>query len=189
MIIIKREFYILLRIVASFLTAGCLVFFFSSLAGEDLIRNNDIIDKISSLFDQIGHEIGGGIDQRIKQLGEVPEKNPFKKFYGIELAKEIHEVSQLTEKQKIMFDSYNVRSFEIQLKRIIEFTEASNIQNLMDELEVVKRELKNSANLLDKQRNKLIRQRTAYIVLFFVLWVGLYLYYSRGIIFKRAYAA
>ena len=92
------------------------------------------------------------------------------------------------EKQKIMFDSYNVRSFESQLKRIIEYTEASNIQSLMHELEVVKRELKNSANLLDKQRDKLLRQRTAYIVMFFVLWIGLYLYYSRGIIFKRANA-
>jgi Fe2+ transport system protein B len=188
MIVIKREFFVLLRIVASFLTAGCLVFFFSSLSGEDLIRNNDTIEKLTTLYDQINREIGGGIDQRIKQLGEVPEKNPFRKFYGIELAKEIHEVSQLTEKQKIMFDSYNVRSFESQLKRIIEYTEASNIQSLMDELEVVKRELKNSANLLDKQRDKLLRQRTAYIVMFFVLWIGLYLYYSRGIIFKRANA-
>jgi hypothetical protein len=57
---------------------------------------------------------------------------------------------------------------------------------LMDELEVVRRELRNSANLIEKKRAKLIRQRTAYIVLFIVFWIVLYLYYSRGIVFKKA---
>ena len=56
----------------------------------------------------------------------------------------------------------------------------------MDELEVVKRELKNSANLIEKKRKKLVRQRTAYIVLFVIFWIVLYLYYSRGIIFKKS---
>jgi hypothetical protein len=56
----------------------------------------------------------------------------------------------------------------------------------MDELEVVKRELKNSANLIEKKRQKLVRQRTAYIVLFIVFWILIYLYYSRGIIFKKS---
>ena len=55
----------------------------------------------------------------------------------------------------------------------------------MDELEIVKRELKNSANLIDKRRDKLIRQRTAYAVLFIIIWVVIYLYYSRGIVFKK----
>jgi len=49
-------------------------------------------------------------------------------------------------------------------------------------LEIVKRELKNSANLIDKKREKLGRQRTAYIVLFFVLWLAIYFYYSRGVL-------
>jgi len=56
------------------------------------------------------------------------------------------------------------------------------MQSLTNELEIVKRELKNSANLIDKRRNKLLRQRTAYIILFFVIWIFLYIYYSRGII-------
>jgi hypothetical protein len=53
---------------------------------------------------------------------------------------------------------------------------------LLNELEIVKRELKNSANLVDKRRKKLLRQRTAYIILFFVLWITIYFYYSRGLI-------
>jgi hypothetical protein len=54
--------------------------------------------------------------------------------------------------------------------------------SLKNELEIVKRELKNSVNLLDRKRKKLIRQRTAYIMLFVVLWVAIYFFYGRGII-------
>jgi hypothetical protein len=185
MYLVKREFFVLFRIVASCLSAGCLIFFFSSLAGEDLLKNNETIKKIDSLIVEITSELETGLNARVKQLGEPPEKNPFKKFYCVELAKEIHEVSQLTEKQRIMFDTYNVRSFEVQLKRLMKYTESADVDSLMDELEIVKRELKNSANLADKKRKRLIRQRAAYIVLFFVLWIALYLYYSRGVIFQR----
>jgi uncharacterized membrane protein len=85
----------------------------------------------------------------------------------------------------MLFDTYNVRSFETQLKRMMKQTEASDVKGLMDEMEIVKRELKNSVNLLEKRRAKLIRQRTAYIVLFVVIWIIFYLYYSRGIIFRK----
>jgi hypothetical protein len=54
------------------------------------------------------------------------------------------------------------------------------MEALKNELEIVKRELKNSVNLIDKRRKKLVRQRTAYIILFFVLWIAIYFYYSRG---------
>ena len=184
--LVNRELYGLLRIVTSFLTAAALIFFISSLSGEDLLKNNDEINNCQVLTDQINAELNGGIDRRVAQLGEVPDKNPFRKFYSVELAKEIHNLSNLTEKQRMMFDAYNVRSFEVQLKRLMDFTENADVKSLMDELEVVKRELKNSANLIEKKRNKLIRQRTAYIVLFIVLWIVIYLYYSRGIIFKKA---
>jgi hypothetical protein len=56
------------------------------------------------------------------------------------------------------------------------------LKSLLEELEIVKRELKNSANLVTKKRQKLVRQRTAYIVLFFVLWLVIYFYYGRGIL-------
>lgn len=184
--LVKREIFVLIRIMVSCLTAAALIFFISSLSGEDLLKNNNEIKSIEGLLDQINAELETGIQQRVSQLGEVPKKNPFRKFYGIELAKEIHDLSNLTEKQRMLFDTYNVRSFEVQLKRMMDYTERSDVKSLMDELEVVKRELKNSANLIEKKRGKLIRQRTAYIVLFIVFWVVLYLYYSRGIIFKKA---
>jgi Fe2+ transport system protein B len=163
-----------------------MIFFISALSGEDLLKNNNEIEKSLSLIDQINVELETGINHRLSQLGEVPEKNPFRKFYCIELAKEIHELSTLTEKQRMLFDTYNVRSFEDQLKRMMRQTEESDVKGLMDELEIVKRELKNSVNLIEKKRDKLIRQRTAYIVLFIVFWVVFYLYYSRGIIFKKS---
>jgi hypothetical protein len=186
MIVVKRELFVLFRIVASCLTAAALIFFISSLSGEDLLKNNHEIRKFDFLMDAINQELNGGIQQRVVQLGEIPDKNPFRKFYCVELAKEVHELSDLTEKQRMLFDSYNVRTFEVQLKRMMTYTENSDVQSLMDEMEIVKRELKNSANLLDKKRDRLIRQRTAYLILFCLFWIILYLYYSRGIILKKS---
>lgn len=188
MVLVKREIYVLFRIIASCATAAALIFFISALSGEDLLQNNNEIKRYEALNEQINAELENGINRRVAQLGEVPEKNPFRKFYCVELAKEIHELSNLTEKQRMLFDTYNVRSFEVQLKRMMDQTENSDVKGLMDELEVVKRELKNSTNLLEKKENKLIRQRTAYIVLFIVFWLVLYLYYSRGIIFRKSQA-
>ena len=185
LLLVKREFFVLFRIVASCLTAVALIFFISSLSGEDLMQNNNEIKHIEALIERINAELDGGIAQRVAQLGEVPGQNPFRKFYAVELAKEIHYLSGLTEKQRMLFDTYNVRSFEVQLRRMMDYTERSDVKSLMDELEVVRRELKNSANLIEKNRNKLIRQRTAYIVLFVVFWIIIFLYYSRGIIFNK----
>lgn len=186
MVFVKREIFVLFRIMFSCLTAAALIFFISSLSGEDLFKNNDEIKRSALLMNQINAELDVGIQKRLEQLGEVPAKNPFRKFYSVELAKEIHELSNMTEKQRIIFDTYNVRNFESQLKRMMEYTKNSDVKSLMDELEIVKRELKNSMNLIDKKRNKLIRQRTAYIVLFVIFWIVLYLYYSRGILFKKS---
>ena len=178
----SRDVVALVRIFASCLTAAFLIFFISSLSGEDLIKNNSTIQDLDRILSEINVELEGGIDNRIKQLGEVPAINPYRKFYCAEFAKEIHEVSYLTEKQKILFDSFNVRDFESKSKRLVAYSEAANMDALMNELEIVKRELKNSVNLIDKKRKKLVRQRTAYIILFFVLWIVIYFYYSRGII-------
>ena len=186
MVLVKRELFVLIRIVASFLTATALIFFTSSLSGEDLFKNTNEIKRLENLNNDIRAELDDGIQQRIQRLGEVPEKNPFRKFYCVELAKEIHELSDLTEKQRMFFDNYNVRNFEIQLKRMMGYTDTSDVRSLMDEMEIVKRELKNSANLIEKRKSKLLRQRTAYIVLFVIFWIVLYLYYSRGIIFKKS---
>lgn len=185
MVFVKRELFVLIRIIVSCLTGAVLIFFISSLAGEDLFENNEEITKIEALLADINHELNGGIQTRVTQLGEIPEKNPFRKFYCVELAKEIHDLSHLTEIQRMLFDTYNVRSFEVQLKRMMDYTQNSDVKRLMEEIEIVKRELKNSSNLIEKRRSKLIRQRNAYIVLFVIVWVLLYLYYSRGIILKK----
>lgn len=186
MYVVKKEFFVLLRIVASCLTALCLVFFIAALVGEDLFKNNETINKIDKLSAEISHELSAGIRNRVAQLGEVPEKTYFKKVYCVELAKEIHALSNITEKQRILFDEYDVRKFEDQLRRLMSYTGISDSKSLMDELEIVKRELRNSANLLQKKKSTLIRQRTAYLVLLFILWVVLYLYYSRGTLFKKS---
>lgn len=182
MLSINRDIIALVRIFTSCLTAGFLIFFISSLSGEDLVKNNSTIAQLDSILTEITDELEGGIDRRIKQLGEVPAINPYRQFYCAEFAKEIHDISYLTEKQKILFDSYNVRDFENKSKRLVNYSERASMQSLENELEIVKRELKNSANLIDKRRKKLRRQRTAYIILFFVLWITIYFYYSRGLI-------
>jgi hypothetical protein len=64
----------------------------------------------------------------------------------------------------------------------VNYSKNGDLNSLLDEMEIVKRELKNSANLIAKKRQKLVRQRTAYILLFFVLWLVIYFYYGRGIL-------
>lgn len=179
---LSRDLVVVVKIVASCLTAGFLIFFISALTGEDLLKNNASIKDLEAILSEINNQLDEGIDRRLKQLGEVPAKNPYKKFYCAELAKEIHEVSYITEKQKILFDTYSVRNFESKSRRLVSYSETGNLKGLLNELEIVKRELKNSANLLNKKREKLVRQRTAYIILFFILWIAIFFYYSRGII-------
>jgi hypothetical protein len=180
--ILNRDVVVVIKFVTSCITAGFLIFFISALSGEDLYKNQTTITDMDALQSEITSELDGGIDLRIKRLGEVPEVNPYRKFYCAELAKEIHEVSYLTEKQKIAFDAYNVRDFEQKSVRLVNFSETGDLKNLLNELEIVKRELKNSANLIAKKRQRLVRQRTAYIVLFFVLWLAIYFYYGRGVL-------
>ena len=178
----NRDIVVAIKILTSCVTAGFLIFFISALTGEDLLKNHSSIKELDAIMGEISGELEGGIDRRIRQLGEVPEINPYRKFYCAELAKEIHEVSYLTEKQKIAFDAFNVRNFEQKSKRLVNFSETSDLKSLLNELEIVKRELKNSVNLIDKKRQKLLRQRIAYIILFFVLWLTIYFYYGRGIL-------
>jgi len=182
---LNRDILIVLKVIASCLTAAFLIFFISALSGEDLLKNHSSVKDLDRLLEDIGAELNGGIERRIRQLGEVPKRNPYKKFYSSELAKEIHEVSYLTEKQKIIFDAYNVRDFENKSKRLVAYSESGDVNGLLNELDIVKRELKNSVNLIDKRKERLIRQRTAYVILFFILWIAIYFYYGRGFIRNR----
>ena len=178
----NRDIFIFIKIIASCVSAAFLIFFISSLSGEDLIKNTQSVKELEGIMKEITDELDGGIQRRIKQLGEIPEINPYRKFYCAELAKEIHEVSYLNEKQKIAFDQYSVRKFEDKSRKLVNLSEQADLEVLNEELEIVKRELKNSSNLLNKKRKKLIRQRTAYIILFIVLWIAIYFYYSRGLV-------
>ena len=182
MSVLNRDIVVVIKFVTSCVTAGFLIFFISALTGEDLLKNQNSIKELEGILSEISAELNGGIERRIKQLGEIPEVDPYRTFYSAELAKEIHEISYISEKQKIAFDAFNVRDFEHKSKRLVSLSEVSDLKSLLNELEIVKRELKNSANLIDKKRQKLGRQRTAYIVLFFVLWLAIYFYYGRGIL-------
>lgn len=181
---LKRDFIVIFKIILSGLTAGFLIFFISAFGGTDLKKNTEMIKELENMYMEINTELETGIDKRLKELGEVPEINPYRKFFCAELAKEIHDISYLTEKQKIMFDAFNVREFEYKAQQLVSYSDTSDLKSLFNELEIVKRELKNSANLIAKKQKILMRQRTAYIVFFFLLWIVIYIYYSRGIIKK-----
>ena len=182
MSILNRDLVVVIKFVTSCITAGFLIFFISALSGEDLFKNQSSITELDALLSEISEEIDEGIDLRIKHLGEIPEVNPYRKFYCAEFAKELHEISYITEKQKIAFDSFNVRNFEHKSQRLVGYSETGDLKSLRNELEIVKRELKHSANLIAKKRQKLVRQRTAYLVLFIVLWLVIYFYYGRGLL-------
>ena len=81
-----------------------------------------------------------------------------------------------------MFDTYSVRDFEDKSRRLVAYSESADVERLLGELDIVKRELKNSVNLIESRKEKLIRQRTAYLILFFILWIAVYFYYGRGFI-------
>ena len=155
------------KILLSGLTAVFLIFFISALGGTDLKKNSDMIKDLEKMFNEINTELEVGIDKRIKGLGEVPQINPYKKYYCAEFAKEIHDISYLAEKQKIMFDAFNVRDFEYKAQQLIKYADTADMAALFKELEIVKRELKNSANLIASKQRTLLRQRTAYIVFSF----------------------
>jgi hypothetical protein len=179
---LKKDFLVVLKILLSGVTAVFLIFFISALGGTDLKKNSDMIKDLDKMYTEINTELETGIDERIKGLGEVPQINPYKKYYGAEFAKEIHDISYLAEKQKIMFDAFNVRDFEYKAQQLIKYADTADMAALFKELEIVKRELKNSANLIASKQRTLMRQRMAYIVFFFLLWILVYMFYSRGII-------
>ena len=182
MSILNRDVVVVIKFMTSCVTAGFLIFFISALSGEDLIKNQNSIAELDMLLSEISEELDGGIERRIKQLGEIPEVNPYRKFYCAEFAKELHEISYITEKQKIAFDAFNVRNFEQKSQQLVGYSETGDLKSLLNELEIVKRELKNSANLIAKKRQRLVRQRTAFLVLFIVLWLVIYFYYGRGLL-------
>ena len=90
MSILNRDVVVVIKFVTSCVTAGFLIFFISALTGEDLLKNQNTIKELEALQSEISTELNEGIDRKIKQLGEIPEVNPYLQFYCAELAKEIH---------------------------------------------------------------------------------------------------
>jgi hypothetical protein len=72
MLSVSRDVVALIRIFTSCLTAAFLIFFISSLSGEDLIKNNSFIEDLDRNLLEITAELESGIEGRINQLGEVP---------------------------------------------------------------------------------------------------------------------
>ena len=69
---INRDVIALIRIFTSCLTAGFLIFFVSSLSGEDLIKNNSTIEDLDNILGEITVELEDGIDRRISQrIGSI----------------------------------------------------------------------------------------------------------------------
>jgi len=97
MSILSRDVVVVIKFVTSSITAGFLIFFISALSGEDLFKNQNSIAELDALTAEISGELDGGIDLRIRQLGEIPEVDPYRKFYCAEFAKELHGVSYITE--------------------------------------------------------------------------------------------
>jgi hypothetical protein len=171
---------VIIRIVASCLVAGGLVFGISTLAGEDLTKTQDAIQQADALLGQINAEVNGGIDKRIQQLGAIPEQEPAKKQYCISLAKEIQDVAHLAERQRILFDTLNTGSFEDELQRVLRLTGALDADGLKAELQKLKGELASAASMVEHKRNRLSRQRIIYLGLFLVIWVAGFFYFGRG---------
>ena len=103
MSILNRDVVVVIKFVTSCITAGFLIFFISALTGEDLFKNQKTIAELDGLLSEISTELNEGIERRIKQLGEIPEVNPYRKFYCAELAKEIHEIAYVTSNIRIVF--------------------------------------------------------------------------------------
>ncbi|MBT8340138.1 MAG: hypothetical protein HKP58_08450 [Desulfatitalea sp.] len=173
--LLKREYRILLQIIVSCLVSGIFVYAISCLVGEDIFESNRQLGQNEALIFQINTELKGGIAQRLARLGGVPEDSTSRKYYAVSLAKEIHDLSALTEKQRIIFNAYNVRNYEDQLQHLTDSADSADVDSLMDELDTVRREMRNAANLLDKHRKRLNRNRTAFMILFFLLWGGIYM--------------
>jgi len=87
MSILNRDVVVVIKFVTSCVTAAFLIFFISAISGEDLYKNQKSIADLDRLLTEISTELDGGIEMRIRQLGEVPEVNPYRRFYCAEKLK------------------------------------------------------------------------------------------------------
>lgn len=183
--LINSKLAVLLKIIGIILVAGILTFFISVLAGVDFRKDKEIISHLDEISLEISSELNGGINKRVMRLGQAPAVKPYKEFYCTKLAKELLEVYYLTEKAKIILGTHDVIAFQRRSNQILGYAKESDLTSLVDEILPLTRDLQATINLINAVKNKLIWKRTAYMILYFGILIGLYIlvFYRYRIIF------
>jgi hypothetical protein len=176
---------VLLKIVAIILVSGVLTFFISVLAGVDFIKDKETDRSLDDILLEISAELRGGINTRIMQLGMAPAVKPYKEFYCTNLAKELLDIYYIAEKAKIILGTHDVIDYQKKSTRILGYSKESDLTKLIDEILPLTRELQLTSHLINAAKNKLAWKRTAYIVLYFGVLIGLYIlvFYRYRIVF------
>lgn len=176
---------VLFKIVAIILIAGVLTFFISVLAGVDFNKDKEVITNLDEILLEISAELSGGINKRIMRLGKAPAVKPYKEFYCTNLAKELLDIYYIAEKAKIILGTHDVIEYQKKSNRILGYAKESDLTKLVDEILPLSRELQVTVNLINATKSKLSWKRTAYIILYFGILIGLYIlvFYRYRIIF------
>jgi len=176
---------VLSKILGIILIAGVLTFFISVLAGVDFRKDKKITSSLDEILLEISAELSGGINTRIMRLGQAPAVKPYKEFYCTNLAKELLDIYYIAEKAKIILVTHDVIDYQKKSTRILGYAEESDLTKLVDEILPLSRELQVTVNLINATKNKLAWKRTAYIILYFGVLIGLYIlvFYRYSIIF------
>jgi len=173
------------KIVAIIVISGILTFFISVLAGVDFRKDEAVINSLDEISLEISAELSGGINTRIMKLGKAPAVKPYKEFYCSKLAKELLDIYYIAEKAKIILATHDVIDYQKKSARILGYSKESNLTKLVDEIIPLTRELHVTVDLIRATKNKLAWKRTAYIILYFGILIGLYIlvFYRYRIIF------
>jgi len=172
----KNPLFIFAKILLAGVIAVISVFFFSILAGADLVNINATVADLDKISIVLKNELDSEIDKKITALGDVPAIEPYKKLYCDDLAGVILEIFFTAEKQKIIFDTHNPNYYETKSASLLLNASESDLDSLLRELEIAKSEIVNAMNLCEKRLKKLSIQRIAYILFFLIVWVVLYLF-------------
>jgi hypothetical protein len=176
---------IFFKIIAILLFAGILTFFISVLAGVDFRKDKETITNLDKILLDISAELSGGMNTRIMRLGKAPAVKPYKEFYCTNLARELLDIYYISEKAKIILGAHDVIDYQRKSARILGYAKESDLTKLVDEIIPLTRELQFTADLINAVKNKLSWKRTAYIILYFGIFIGLYIlvFYRYRIIF------
>jgi hypothetical protein len=176
---------VLLKILGIILVSGILTFFISILAGVDFRKDKEIVTSLDRILLEISAELSGGINTRIMRLGKAPAVKPYKEFYCTNLAKELLDIYYIAEKAKIILGTHDVIDYQKKSTRILGYSKESDLTKLIDEILPLTRELQVTVGLINATKNKLAWKRTAYIILYFGILIGLYIvvFYRYRIIF------